>query len=114
MKQYKIVFSSGIPSMRDAIWAKPEGNGFTLSLLDGGVWKPLKLNEDNVPVPKEDITTKVIGSVQDKKSANTINGAKAFAKDVRDKIIGSSRDSATDLTLYGLKAYIDSKLSKLK
>ena len=50
--------------------------------------------------------------MKDSKSANTINGAKAYAKEVKRDIVGKASDAPSDLTLHGLKNYIDSKLPK--
>lgn len=54
-----------------------------------------------------------VGSVQDDKNANTVNGAKAFATDNFSALLGTDGDSWAegDLTLYGLKKYIDNKTS---
>ena len=47
MRQYRVVFSSVEPNVREAIWAKPVEGGFTLYLLEGGVWKPVLPVDDN-------------------------------------------------------------------
>lgn len=110
-----LIFSNNAPNQRNVVWAKPVDGGFALYLLDGGMWKPLKLVDDKgTEDEKDDTVQNLIGSVQDKKSANTINGAKAFAKDATQKIIGTKSDEASDLTLYGLRAYIDKKASSSK
>ena len=41
MKIYQIAFSAEAPNVRDCIWAKPVGEGFSIFLLDGGTWRPL-------------------------------------------------------------------------
>ena len=113
--KFDLVFSNNAPNQRNVVWAKLVDGGFALYLLDGGMWKPLKLVDDKgTEDEKDDTVQNLIGSVQDKKSANTINGAKAFAKDATQKIIGTKSDEASDLTLYGLRAYIDKKASSLK
>ena len=111
----ELFFSNNAPNQRNVVWAKPVDGGFTLYLLDGGTWKPLKLvNDKNTEDEKDDTVQDLIGSVQDKESANTINGAKAFAKDATQKIVGTKSDDASDMTLYGLKAYVDKKVSNFK
>ena len=114
--KYNLIVSYNAPSCRDVLWAKPEKDGFNLYLLDNGAWKPLKAEniKNSEVVIDESMMQKLIGSVQDKKSANTINGAKAYAKDVRNTIVGSKSDTEKDLTLCGLKAYIDARIAELK
>ena len=104
MKYLKVVCSNTAPNVRDALWLKPTDGGFTLYALNGG-WKPVKMEEgDDEPKAEyevagaaEAVKTAVIGSVKDKKTANTINGAKAYAKDAADAV----------------KSYVDEKLAKL-
>lgn len=57
------------------------------------------------------IAKDLVGSIQDDKNANTIYGAKAYAKDQADTLMGTEYDTSADMTLYGLKAYIDEKTS---
>jgi hypothetical protein len=60
----------------------------------------------------KDEAKSIIGSVQDEKTANTINGAKAYAKNVKKEITGNPGDASSELTLYGLKSLIEEKTSK--
>ena len=118
MKKVDLYISSSAPSVNSgAAWLKPIDGGYTLYVLDNG-WKPLKLiNDANTPEGNsslKNIKTALIGSVQDESTANTINGAKAYAKNVKETITGKNSDVSSDLTLKGLKAYIDEKIAKLK
>ena len=55
MKEYKTIISNEAPSCKDALWIKPESDSFVLYLLDGGMWKPLKLVDDNAtPILNDD------------------------------------------------------------
>ena len=78
-------------------------------MINNGRELPLKIA---VPAESDDLAGKLIGSVQDKKTANTINGAKAYTKEMKAAIVGTASDTASDLTLHGLKAYIDTKTKK--
>lgn len=98
------------PMVSEGLWLKLVDGGVALYLIDGGTPKPLKIVDDNSTASTQDDTVQdLIGSVEDTKTANTINGAKAYADDVKDIVTGTAEDTAEDLTLYGLKAYIDSK-----
>lgn len=111
MKFYNVVCSTEAPNVRDCLWLKPVEGGFTLYWLEG-YWKPLKMVDDgNTSSVIDDTVQDLIGSVQDEKTANTINGAKAYAKDQADTLMGTAEDEATDMTLYGLKAYIDAQVA---
>ena len=116
MKKIDLYISNTAPNVRGAAaWLKPTKGGYELVIIDGGE-KPLVTedNSNNVAFDADVIKNEVIGSVKDKKSANTINGAKAYAKDIKDAIVGKSSDTLADLTLKGLKAYIDKKLAELE
>lgn len=110
MKKIDLYISNNAPSVKEgAAWLKPVEGGFVLYVLNGG-WKPLKLVDDkNTQSEGDDTVQNLIGSVRDAKTANTINGAKAYAKDAADAVLGTASDTSADMTLYGLKAYIDSK-----
>ena len=56
MRVYKTVISNNEPSQRDVIWVKPNDNGFTFYLLDGGKWKPIKLVDDKNTSTSDDDT----------------------------------------------------------
>jgi hypothetical protein len=56
------------------------------------------------------VKSDLVGKSTDAKTANTINGAKTYAKDQANSLLGTADDTATEMTLYGLKAYIDSKV----
>ena len=108
MKKIDLYLSNGAPNVKNgAAWLKPVDGGYSLYILDNG-WKALKLVEDNSTATlADDIVQDLVGSTKDKKTANTINGAKAYADDVKSTVTGKASDTASDLTLYGLKAYID-------
>jgi len=112
MIRIKNTFISDLqPAINDGLWLKVVDGGVTLYLIEGGTPKPLKLVDDNSTAKTSDDTVQdLVGSVEDEKTANTINGAKAYADDVKDTVTGTAEDTADDLTLYGLKAYIDSKV----
>lgn len=111
----KTFISKEKPAMANGLWLKPVDGGFVAYLLSGSSVKPLKLvDEDNAQPAKEDKPIDLIGSVRDKKSANTINGAKAYAKDIRNEIVGSASDDSSELTLNGLKALIEEKTKNKK
>ena len=110
MRNLRPVFSVTAPNTRDALWIKPIDGGFLMYVLDGGVWKPLVLADDNGTASEaDDIKQDLIGKSQDSKNKNTIHGAKNYAKDQADALKGTESDTSEDLTLYGLKAYIDAK-----
>lgn len=91
MKVLKPVYSIEAPNVKDALWLKPKGNGFSLHVFDGG-WKPLNMaNIDTTDCEKA--------------------GA---AKAVKKEIIGTSKDKPTAMTLNGLKAYIDEQIDAIE
>ena len=109
----KTFISDVKPMTLNALWLKPIEGGFAAYLINGGITQPLKLVDDNgTEDAKDDKVKDIIGSVRDEKTANTINGAKAYAKDLKKAIIGSPKDASSDLTLYGLKTLIEEKTSK--
>lgn len=106
------------PQIAEGLWLKKVSGGYSLYLIVGGVAQPLKLVDDNsTTTPTDDVVEpgssatydEIVGSVQDTGTADTINGAKAYADSVGEAITGTAEDTSEDLTLYGLKAYIDSK-----
>ena len=112
MKDLRFILSTQEPAVRDCVWCKPVEGGFALYMLQAGVMTPLKIMDDKSTASiVDDAVQDLVGSVQDEKTANTINGAKAYADDVKDTVTGTASDTSADLTLYGLKAYIDSKVS---
>ena len=112
MKDLRFILSTQEPAVRDCVWCKPVEGGFALYMLQAGVMTPLKVMDDKSTASiVYDAVQDLVGSVQDEKTANTINGAKAYADDVKDTVTGTASDTSADLTLYGLKAYIDSKVS---
>ena len=121
MKKLDVYISSDAPGVRNALWLQPVSGGFVLRLLENGAWKSLKMVDDNGTISLsddtaesvEDIKTELIGSVQDASSANTVNGAKAYAGAVGAELLGDPTDAATNMTLYGLKAYIDAQIADL-
>lgn len=115
MVECKLIFSNTEPNVRNCVWAKPVEGGFTLYMLQAGTMTPLKVVDDNgTEDAEDDVVQNLVGSVQDKKSANTINGAKAYARELKKDIVGKISDTSTDLTLNGLKTYIDKKIKELK
>jgi hypothetical protein len=120
MLRIKNTFVSDVqPSVSDGLWLKVVGGKVALYLIEAGTSKPLQLVDDNsTATPQNDTiaeTTKkvksdLIGNSTDAKTADTINGAKTYAKDQADTLLGTEEDTATKMTLYGLKAYIDSKV----
>ena len=107
------------PQVSEGLWLKKVSGGYSLYLIEGGTAVPLKLVDDNSTVtPADDVVeegtgalkTEIVGSVQDEGTADTINGAKAYADSVGEAVVGTAEDTAEDMTLYGLKAYIDSQL----
>ena len=118
MKKVDLYISNSAPSVSNgAVWLKPVGGGFALYVLDNG-WKPLKLVDDkNTPSEGndtvEDAKAELIGSAQDTASANTINGAKAYATSVGAELVGDATDASSNMTLYGIKNYIDEQIEAL-
>lgn len=109
------IISTVAPTIKNALWIKPVDGGFCPYILFGGKWEALKMADTNeTPDTADDKVQDLIGSVQDKKTANTINGAKAYAKSQAKSVVGSNSDTASDMTLHGLKKYIDEKLKELK
>lgn len=112
MKEYRLIFSSREPNVKNCVWAKPIEGGFALYMLQNGVMTPLKVIDDkDTSSIADDVIQDLVGSVEDVSTANTINGAKAYAKDATDALLGTASDEKTDMTLYGLKAYIDDALA---
>lgn len=114
MIECKLIYSNNAPTIKNAVWAQPVEGGFILKKLKAGKWEPMKVVNELKNDNSEVIKNELVGSVQDKKSANTINGAKAYAKDIKNSLIGTSSDTSADLTLKGLKAYIDEKIAGLE
>ena len=118
MKKIDLYISNSAPSVSNgAAWLKPVNGGFALYILDNG-WKPLKLvNDGGTPSEGDDTVedpkTELIGSVQYEPTANTINGAKAYADAVGTELVGDPTDAASNMTLYGLKAYVDAQIAGL-
>ena len=120
MLRIKNTFVSDIqPSVSDGLWLKVVGGKVALYLIEAGTPKPLQLVDDNsTATPQDDtiaetikkVKSDLVGKSTDAKTADTINGAKTYAKDQADNLLGTEQDTAADLTLYGLKAYIDSKV----
>ncbi len=111
----KTFISKDKPSMTSGLWLKPVDGGFVAYLLSGSSVKPLKIiDEDNTQEEEENKPVDLIGSVRDKKSANTINGAKAYAKDIKNAIIGKPEDDPSELTLNGLNALIEERTKNKK
>ena len=114
MKKIDLYISRNAPLVHNgAAWLKPVEGGFALYILDNG-WKPLVLvNDNNTPSEGDDTVQDLIGSIEDTKTANTINGAKAYAKDAADAVVGTASDTSADMTLNGLKAYVDEQIAGL-
>lgn len=118
MKKIDLYIGSNAPSVNNgAAWLRPVNGGFALYVLDNG-WKPLKLVDDkNTPSEGddtvEDVKTELIGGAQDEASANTINGAKAYATSVGAELVGDATDASSNMTLYGIKKYIDEQIEAL-
>jgi len=118
MKKVDLYIGSNAPSAINGVaWLKPVDGGFALYVLDNG-WKPLKLVDDKgthseIDDTVEDVKTELIGSVQDEASANTINGAKAYATSVGAELVGDATDASSNMTLYGIKNYIDEQIEAL-
>ena len=107
------------PAISNGLWLKVVGGKVALYLIEAGTPKPLQLVDDNSTATHLDDTiaettkkvkSDLVGKSTDAKTANTINGAKTYAKDQADTLLGTAEDTATEMTLYGLKAYIDSKV----
>lgn len=109
MVSIKTFISVNKPAVQSGLWLKPIEGGFSAYLIEGSTTMPLKIVEGGNS-NSDDVAKILIGSVKDKKSANTINGAKAYANDVRKTVVGSSSDTSADMTLNGLKTYINEKL----
>lgn len=115
-----IEYSATPPRVKGVLWAKPVTNGFVLYMPVGSLWKPLQIVNDNSTTTVSDDVAKgvknventLIGSIEDEKTADTINGAKAYAEDAVAGVIGDAEDtwSAEVQTLNALKNYIDSKV----
>ena len=115
MRKLDLYISNVAPNVRNAAWLRPTGNGVALYIAEGGNWIPLVLADDKgTDSVTDDVKQDLIGSVQDKKSANTINGAKTYAKDAVNAVVGTSKDTSSDMTLNGLKAYINEKVAGLE
>lgn len=118
MKKIDLYIGSSAPLVNNgAAWLKPMNGGFALYVLDNG-WKPLKLVDDkNTPSEGddtvEDAKAELIGSVQDEASADTINGAKAYATSVGAELVGDATDASSNMTLHGIKKYIDEQIEAL-
>lgn len=120
MLRIKNTFVSELqPAVSDGLWLKVIGGKVALYLIEAGTPKPLQLVDDNNTAASQDDTiaettkkvkSDLVGKSTDAKTANTINGAKTYAKDQANSLLGTAEDTATEMTLYGLKAYIDSKV----
>lgn len=120
MLRIKNTFVSELqPAVSDGLWLKVIGGKVALYLIEAGTPKPLQLVDDNNTAASQDDTiaettkkvkSDLVGESTDAKTADTINGAKTYAKDQANSLLGTAEDTATEMTLYGLKAYIDSKV----
>lgn len=120
MLRIKNTFVSELqPAVSDGLWLKVIGGKVALYLIEAGTPKPLQLVDDNNTAASQDdiiaettkkVKSDLVGKSTDAKTANTINGAKTYAKDQANSLLGTAEDTATEMTLYGLKAYIDSKV----
>jgi hypothetical protein len=118
MLRIKNTFVSELqPAVSDGLWLKVIGGKVALYLIEAGTPKPLQLVDDNNTVASQNDTiaettkkvkSDLVGNSTDAKTADTINGAKTYAKDQANSLLGTAEDTATEMTLYGLKAYIDS------
>jgi hypothetical protein len=115
MKKIDLYISNTAPNVRGAAaWLKPTKGGCELVIIDGGE-KPLVVSNNKQDTNIIDsVKNDMIGSVKDKKSANTINGAKAYANDVKKAVVGTPSDTSSDLTLNGLKAYINEQIASVE
>lgn len=108
------IISDTAPSQKNVLWIKPVSGGFTLYIKDSGRWLAMKqMDDQGTSQLVDDTVQNLVGSVQDTKTANTINGAKAYAKDAADAVVGTSSDTSSDMTLNGLKAYVDEQIATL-
>ena len=124
MLKIKNTFVSEVqPNVSDGLWLKVVNGKVALYLIEAGTPKPLQVVDDNsTATPQDDTladTTKkiksdLIGKDTDKKTDDTINGAKVYAKDQADTLLGTAEDEDTDMTLYGLKAYIDAQIAGIE
>lgn len=113
MKKVNAYISKEAPSGVGGIWFQPVDGGYVLRVFDGG-WKNLKLVDEGATSQlNDDKVQDLIGSVQDEKTANTINGAKAYTDSAVNDVIGTKQDTSSDMTLNGLKAYIDEQIAGL-
>ena len=120
MLRIKNTFVSELqPAVSDGLWLKVIGGKVALYLIEAGTPKPLQLVDNNNTAASQDDTiaettkkvkSDLVGKSTDAKTADTINGAKTYAKDQANSLLGTAEDTATEMTLYGLKAYIDSKV----
>ena len=116
MKKIDLYISNREPKVSSsAAWLKPVNGGVVLYVMDGG-WKPLKLVDDKGTSSEgddtvEDVKIELIGSMQDEASANTINGAKAYATSVGAELVGDATDASSNMTLYGIKKFIVEQLA---
>lgn len=121
MFRIKNAFVSDVqPPVSDGLWFKMINGKVALYLIEGGNPKPLQLVDDkNTTKPQDDtlaeaaakVKTDLVGTALDAGTADTINGAKAYAAGKASDIIGDAEDTAEDMTLYGLKAYIDAQIA---
>ena len=111
MQILKPVLSENPPMVKDALWIKPVQGGFEAYVLIGGSWVSQKAGA--AAIDTTDLKSEIIGSVKDKKSANTINGAKKYAEDVKEAVVGKASDTSTDMTLHGLKSYVDEQMKEI-
>ncbi len=102
----KTYVSERKPSVQSGLWLKPVEGGVEGYVISGNCLLPLKL------IGGQAESKDYVGSVKDDKSANTINGAKTYAKEMVSSVIGTSGDTENDLTLHGIKAYVDLKTKK--
>lgn len=115
MLRIKNTFISDVqPPIKDGLWLKVVDGGVALYLMENGTPKPLKVIDDGgTSSTADNVVQDLVGKNTDKKTDNTINGAKAYAKDQADTLMGTAEDEATDMTLYGLKAYVDAQIAAI-
>lgn len=114
MLRLNVIISGEAPSVRNSLWLKPVDGGFTIYALFNRKWQPLKIVDDGgTSKVNDDVVQDLIGSVQDESSANTINGAKAYAAACCTELVGDATDATSNMTLYGLKNYIDAQIEAL-
>lgn len=110
----KIELSPTMPSYRNVLWLKPVDGGVTMLVPGNGGWDPLiTINNNGTVNIVDDIIKTIVGKAGDKKTADTVNGAKAYAKDMADAVVGKASDKSSAKTIYGLKAYIDEQIASL-